>query len=111
MRKNILVVTHHTALRKSRVQVLERDGYCTASADSAEEAMRRLAGEHFDLVVIGRKSQLQGLAIDQQIREHYPGQIILQIDPGSERSPYISRIVPSHPLEVLAAVKELLADH
>ncbi len=108
MSERIFVVTHNTILRKTRVELLTNGGYSTDSVESAEEAMAKLATERFKVVVIGRRSYLQGLTIDQEIRERYPGQIILQIEDGSEHSSYVSRMVKSNPSQLLAAVRELL---
>lgn len=85
--------------------------YEVESVESDDAAMRLLEKEHFDLVLIGRKSQLTEKGLDQRLRETYPSLLILKIEaagPGS--SAYPNQIIDSQPQHLLAALKGLLGD-
>jgi hypothetical protein len=42
------------------------------SVATEDDAMKSLETEHFDLVLIGRKSESPRQALDQRLREKYP---------------------------------------
>jgi len=49
--EKILIVDDEEGMRRLLVRVLAREGYQAAAAESGAEAMRRIAGESFDLVI------------------------------------------------------------
>jgi hypothetical protein len=69
--QRILVVSHDTMLRSTRVAILERAGYSVMSVAADDDAMKLLETEHFDLVLIGRKSEGPRQARDQRLREKF----------------------------------------
>ena len=58
--KLILVVSHDTLLRSTRVAILERAGYSVISIATDDDAMELLETEQFDLLLVGRKSERPG---------------------------------------------------
>ena len=60
--KLILVVSHDTLLRSTRVGhfSLERAGYSVISIATDDDAMELLETEQFDLLLVGRKSERPG---------------------------------------------------
>ena len=111
MRKRILVVAHYPPLKSSRVEMLNKAGYEVEAVESDDAAMALLATEHFDLVLIGRKSQLSEKGLDQRLRERYPHLLILKIESaGPGTSVYSSQIIDSQPKHLMDALKHLLGD-
>ncbi len=111
MRKRILVVAHYPPLKLSRIEMLDRAGYEVAAVESDDAAMTLLETEHFDLVLIGRKSQLTEKGLDQRLREKYPHLLILKIEAaGSRTSVYPTQIIDSQPKNLIDALKQLLGD-
>ena len=109
--KRILVVAHYPPLKSSRVEMLNKAGYQVESVESDNAAMALLEKEHFDLVLIGRKSQLTLKGLDQRLRERYPNLLILKIqDAGPGTSVYPSQIIDSQPKHLIEALKDLLGD-
>ena len=109
MRKRILVVAHYPPLKSSRVEMLNKVGYEVESVDSDDAAMALLETEHFDLVLIGRKSQLTQKGLDQRLREKYPHLLILKIEStGHATSVYPSQIIDSQPKHLMDALEHLL---
>jgi hypothetical protein len=111
MAKRILVVAHDRSLRKTRVQLLEFEGYRVDSVGTDDEAMRLLEIEHFDLVLLGRQSALAVKGIDQRIRERFPSLATLKIEgPGECHSVYPTRISDPAPSHVIEALHEMLGE-
>ena len=111
MAKRILVVAHYPPLNQSRVDMLSKVGYEVESVASDDAAMAILEKEHFDLVLIGRKSQLTKKGLDQRLREKYPYLLILKIEAsGLGTSVYPSQIIDSQPKHLLDALQQLLGD-
>jgi DNA-binding NtrC family response regulator len=107
--KRILVVSHDTLLRSTRVAILERAGYSVMSVATDDDAMKLLETEQFDLVLIGRKSESARLALDQRLREKYPKLPVLKIQPrGDAVSDYSSRTTDALPEHVVDALKDML---
>jgi hypothetical protein len=65
--KRILVVSDDAMLRSTRVSILERSGYSGVSAATDDDAMKLLEAEHFDLVLIGRRSEIPRLELETTI--------------------------------------------
>ena len=111
MPKRILVVAHDRPLRLTRVELLESLGYTVASVATDDEAMAMLEVEQFDLILLGRKSELPKKGIDQRLREKYPALLTLKIeDAGVEKSIYPSLITDSAPRHVIVALHDMLGD-
>jgi DNA-binding NtrC family response regulator len=109
--KRILVVAHKQPLRESRLEILQREGYCVQAVETDDEAMLTVQNVPFDAILIGRKSRLLQKGIDQRLREKYPELLILKIESTSEPSSvYPSRITDSAPRHVLEALHEMLGD-
>jgi DNA-binding response OmpR family regulator len=107
--KRVLVVAHNAPLRESRVLLLQSNGYYVESVGTDDEAIELLENEQFDLILIGRKSQLLIKGIDQRLREKYPTLLTLQIEAlGEIESIYPSRITDAVPEHVITALKEML---
>jgi DNA-binding NtrC family response regulator len=110
--KSILVVAHDRPLRETRVQLLKYEGYTVQAVKTDDEAMAVLETEQFDLILIGRRSQLPKRQIDQRLREKYPDLLILKIQSAGEieQSIYPSRLTDSQPRHVVEALHEMLGD-
>jgi hypothetical protein len=109
--KRILVVAHDQPLRESRLELLQREGYCVQAVETDDEAMVTFQNVPFDLILLGRKSKLLEKGIDQRLREKYPELLILKIESAGEpRTVYPSRITDSAPRHVLEALHEMLGD-
>jgi DNA-binding response OmpR family regulator len=108
--KRILVVEHDHPLRGTRVILLKSKGYAVESVETDDQAMELLQIERFDLILLGRRSQLPTKDLDQRIREKFPELFILKIEEKGEiASVYSSRTTDSAPEHVVAALKEMLS--
>lgn len=91
--------------------MLNNLGYQVESVESDDAAMEILGEEHFDLVLIGRKSQLTEKGLDQRLRERYPHLLILKIESaGPGTSVFPSRIIDSQPKHLTDMLHQLLGD-
>jgi DNA-binding NtrC family response regulator len=107
--KRILVVAHDQMLRMTRVSMLERAGYTVFSAVADDGAMGLLETAQFDLILLGRKSQIPKTGLDQRLREKYPNLLTLKIQSsGDIVSLYPSRTTNAVPEHVMNALKEML---
>jgi hypothetical protein len=110
MPKRILVVADDRPLRTTRVALLESEGYRVQSVESDDEAMAMLLTETYDLVLLGRNSELHKKGIDQRLREKYPDLLTLKIVNEADASIWPSRIIDSEPRHVIVALHEMLGD-
>jgi response regulator RpfG family c-di-GMP phosphodiesterase len=110
MPKRILVVADDRPLRTTRVFLLESESYRVECVESDDEAMTMLLTETYDLVLLGRNSELHKKGIDQRLREKYPHLLTLKIVNEADASIWPSRITDSQPEHVLAALHEMLGD-
>jgi DNA-binding NtrC family response regulator len=110
MPKRILVVSDDRPLRTSRVSLLESEGYRVESVESDDGAMTMLLTEAYDLVLLGRNSDLHKEGIDQRLREKYPDLLTLKIVNEADASIWPSRIIDSEPKHVIVALHEMLGD-
>jgi CheY-like chemotaxis protein len=107
--KRILVVAHDQMLRTTSVSVLEKAGYTVSSTVTDDDAMRLLETAQFDLILLGRKSQIPKTGLDQRLREKYPNLLTLKIEPGGDIvSLFPTRTTDAMPQHVLCALKEML---
>jgi hypothetical protein len=110
MPKRILVVADDRPLRTTRVALLKSEGYRVESVESDNEAMTTLLTETYDLVLLGRNSELHKKGIDQRLREQYPRLLTLKIVNEVDASIWPSRITDSEPKHVIVALHEMLGD-
>jgi response regulator RpfG family c-di-GMP phosphodiesterase len=110
MPKRILVVADDRPLRTTRVFLLESESYRVECVESDDEAMTMLLTETYDLVLLGRNSELHKKGIDQRLREKYPHLLTLKIVNETDASIWPSRITDSQPEHVIAALHEMLGD-
>lgn len=67
---NILVIDDEANLRHTLTRILQRSGYEVTTAEDGEEALRRLADNSFDLVLLDiRLPGLSGLDVLERIRK------------------------------------------
>jgi hypothetical protein len=93
----------------SRVELLLRAGYAVDSVATDDEAMAVLLERRIDLVLLGRKSALPKIGLDQRLREKYPGLLTLKIvSPEEDPTVYPSRQVDSEPRHVIEALQNML---
>jgi hypothetical protein len=111
MPKRILVVADDRPLRTTRVFLLENESYRVESVESDDEAMMTmLLTETYDLVLLGRNSELHKKGIDQRLREKYPDLLTLKVVNEADASIWPSRIIDSEPKHVIVALHEMLED-
>jgi hypothetical protein len=72
--------------------------------------MTMLLTEIYDLVLLGRNSELHKKGIDQRLREKYPHLLTLKIVNEADASIWPSRITDSQPEHVIAALHEMLGE-
>jgi DNA-binding response OmpR family regulator len=109
--KSILVVSHDEALRATRVAVLETGGYKVSSVSTDDQAMALLESDTFDLVLVGRKSLLPVIEIDERVRKRHPNLLILKIeDLDNNARIFASRNTDPGPGHVLVALKDMLGE-
>jgi PleD family two-component response regulator len=109
MPKRILVVADDRPLRTTRVALLTSEGYRVEGVESDDEAMTILLTETYDLVLLGRNSELHK-GLDQRLREKYPHLLTLKIVNEADGSVWPSRIIDSEPRHVIIALHEMLED-
>jgi len=88
MSPRILVVEDEQAIRLALRGLLSREGYEVELAEDGEQAIARLAGEEFDLVLtdlaLGRG--VSGMGVLEHIKGHCPGTAVVMITAhGSEK--------------------------
>jgi hypothetical protein len=71
-------------LRTTRVSILEKAGYTVFSVVTDDDAMKLLETEQFDLILLGRRSQIPRTGLDQRLREKYPNLLTLKIKPTGD---------------------------
>jgi two-component system, NtrC family, response regulator AtoC len=76
----VLVVDDEFSVRDSLEQWFRRDGYRTASAANATEALARLDGESWDVVLLDIKMPgMDGLELQRRIHEVSPEVVVIMI--------------------------------
>jgi hypothetical protein len=94
----------------TRVSMLERAGYTVFSAVTDDDAMGLLETARFDLILLGRKSQILKTGLDQRLREKYPNLLTLKIQSsGDIVSLYPSRTTDAVPEHVMSALRRCWA--
>jgi CheY-like chemotaxis protein len=106
--KSILVVSHDPTLRSTRVALLKAAGYKAEAAED-DDALARLEVVQFDVVLVGRRSEMSQKGIDQRLREKYPDILILMLERENENpSAFANRTTDPHPRLVLDALDAML---
>ena len=109
--KSVLIVSRDKMLRTTRAAVLQTGGYSVTTAVSDDEAMALLETRTYDLVLIGRKTDLPIIEIDERLRERHPKLLVLKIeDLEVAARGYASRETDANPEHVLLALKEMLGE-
>ncbi len=114
----ILVVDDEESIRDLCARVLTRAGYVVATAPSGEDAIVRLQEEAFDLMISDiRMPGISGLEVLEHAKTTFPAiRVVLITGFGTPqtltraRQSGADRILtkPFNPMELLAAVKEIL---
>jgi hypothetical protein len=81
--------------------------YRVECVESDDEAMTMLRTEIYDLVLLGRNSELHKKGNDQRLREKYPHLLTLKIVNEADASIWPSRIPDSQPEHVIASLHEM----
>src|SRR5690242_11564440 len=80
MKANILVVDDELSMREFLSILLEGEGYAVEQAESADEALARMEGAHFDLVISDVSMPgLDGIALLSRIKSISPDTAVLMI--------------------------------
>jgi len=109
--RKVLCVSFDKTVSDSRCAILKQGGYAVTAITSNEEALQLLAGDKFDLVVIGHrfpKADKQELAT--QAREQWRLPVLLVCGASAETEiPADARVYALEGAEgLLAAVRRLL---
>jgi DNA-binding response OmpR family regulator len=109
--KNILVVSHDPILRSTRVALLKAAGYEAEAAEDDNDALARIELAQFDVVLVGRRSDLSQKGIDQRLREKDSDILILMLERENENpSVFASRTTDPHPRLLLDALDAMLGE-
>ena len=80
--KKILIVDDEPEMRIAITEALKREGYQTDSAESAPDALHRLEGETFDLVISDVKMpKMSGQELLREIKEQSPNTLVIMMTP------------------------------
>jgi CheY-like chemotaxis protein len=110
--KSILVVSHDPILRSTRVALLKAAGYRAEAAEDDKDALARIELAQFDVVLVGRRSDLSQKGIDQRLREKDSDILILMLERENENpSVFASRMTDPHPRLVLDALDAMLGEN
>jgi len=78
MTKRLLIVEDEATLRESLKRVFGREGYDAEAVSSAEEALARIAGEAFDVILTDIiLPGIDGIELLGKVREGNPDQIVI----------------------------------
>jgi len=76
----ILVVDDETIARENLEHILKKEGYDVVPVDSGVNALKRLAGGEFDVVVTDLKmKQVDGMEVLAQTKERYPDTEVIMV--------------------------------
>jgi two-component system response regulator PilR (NtrC family) len=80
VKARILIVDDETSMREFLSILLQREGYATVAADSAESALKVLAEQKFDLVISDvNMPGLDGIGLLEQIKSNTPDTVVMMI--------------------------------
>jgi len=78
--KKILIVDDEPEMRIAITEALKREGYQTESAENAPDALHRLEGEDFDLVISDVKMpKMSGQELLREIKEQSPSTLVIMM--------------------------------
>jgi DNA-binding NtrC family response regulator len=78
--KKILIVDDEPEMRIALTEALKREGYQTDSAENAPDALHRLEGEPFDLVISDVKMpKMSGQELLREIKEQSPNTLVIMM--------------------------------
>jgi len=78
--KKILIVDDEPEMRIAITEALKREGYQTDSAENAPNALHRLEGEAFDLVISDVKMpKMSGQELLREIKEQWPNTLVIMM--------------------------------
>ncbi len=78
--KKILIVDDEPEMRIALTEALKREGYQTDSAENAPDALHRLEGEEFDLVISDVKMpKMSGQELLREIKEQSPHTLVIMM--------------------------------
>ena len=78
--KKILIVDDEPEMRIAITEALKREGYQTDSAENAPDALHRLEGEAFDLVISDVKMpKMSGQELLREIKEQSPSTLVIMM--------------------------------
>jgi hypothetical protein len=107
--KSVLIVSQDDMLRTTRAALLKTGGYEVTAVASDNEAMALLETRTFDLVLVGRKTDLPIIEIDERLRTRHPKLLVLKIEDLEESAGgFADRKTDSNPEHVLLALKQML---
>lgn len=104
----ILVVGADRSLIASRKLLLEGDGYKVETATGDHDAMRQLAGQRFDMVVLGPSIPPDGYAtLEDRVRHDHPTTFIVKIQQnashrGDSPDAFVEHGMPADLLNAIA---------
>jgi DNA-binding NtrC family response regulator len=117
--KTILIVDDEVNLRRSLSLILQRAGYQTATAESAQEALRTLESGPFNLVILDLKMPgTSGLDLLPQLVRAYPEMPIAMLTAHATLESAIEAIQkgacdyilkPINPMQMIARLETILA--
>jgi DNA-binding NtrC family response regulator len=78
--KKILIVDDEPEMRIAITEALKREGYQTDAAENAHNALHRLEGEAFDLVISDVKMpKMSGQELLREIKEQWPNTLVIMM--------------------------------
>ena len=78
--KKILIVDDEPEMRIAITEALKREGYQTDSAENAPNALHRLEGEAFDLIISDVKMpKMSGQELLREIKEQWPKTLVIMM--------------------------------
>jgi YesN/AraC family two-component response regulator len=83
---SVLVVDDEQFLRQILVRIVKRDGYQVEEAANGKEALEKMAGKHFDLVITDVKMpEIDGMELLARVKKEYPEvQVVVVTSHSSE---------------------------
>jgi two-component system NtrC family sensor kinase len=111
----VLTVDDEPMITRAVVRMLKPSGHRVTVATSGEEALEKLAGQPFDVVVsdVGMGSGMNGWDLADEVKRRWPNVRFLlatgwgaAIDPGAARARGVEAVLskPYHPVDLIQAL-------